>query len=90
MSRKDLCERLIAGANTHSITLLIALRAGRTKQSETWASVLHHSSPSDGKKNMGNYTFSARVINHYNHLLYTALLNIPPGQKEEIYRLKIQ
>lgn len=31
MSRKDLCERLIADANTHSITLLIALKAGCTK-----------------------------------------------------------
>lgn len=33
------------------------------------------------KKNKGNCTFSACIINHYNHLLYTALLNIPPGTK---------
>lgn len=58
MSRKDLCARLIAGANTHSITLLIALRAGRTKQSETWASVLHHRNPSDGKKKGKLYILS--------------------------------
>lgn len=31
------------------------------------------------KEIMGNYTFSACIINHHNHLLYTALLSIPPG-----------
>lgn len=79
MSRKDLWERLIADANTHSITPLIALKAGRTKPSETCSSALEHRTHSDGKKYMGNYTFSACIVNYYNHLLYTALLNIPPG-----------
>lgn len=31
------------------------------------------------EKTMGNSTFSACTLNSYNHLLYSALLNTPPG-----------
>lgn len=50
-----------------------ALRARRSEPSQT----APNSAP--WQEITGNYTFSARVINYYNHLLHTALLSIPPG-----------
>lgn len=52
-----------------------ALSARRTERSPT-----PPNSP-PWREIMGNYTFWACVINYYNHLLHTALLNIPPGIK---------
>lgn len=49
------------------------------KARQTRASAPEYSSHLDRKKIMGNYTSSACIVNYYNHLLYTALLNIPAG-----------